>query len=513
MIMSAAQKLAFRSTDTVGPLEKAPRSRWAGSMSRVAVFAACLSLALLLRGHTLGDPNYRNDEAFYLLVGQQLHQGATLYVDIWDRKPPGIFLIYYAATALPDPVLGYQLLALLAASLTASVIARIVTRFATMGAGLLCAGWYLSSLMILDGGGGQSPVFYNLCIVLAAFLVAFPSRFSNRYPFMSQAVAMLLAGIAITVKHVAVFEAVFLGLYALNQARRSGFSLFEIIQRGATLAAVGAAPALLTIAWFSWSGHLVEFLQAMVYSNGTRWSQLGDPQATQRLGMFVQYLCAPIGLSFFSWLRGRHDTTFSPYIIFLVFWLAASLAGALAAPLAYYHYLLPVLVPLSIFIGYAVARGRIFALCCIVISIISMSPSPPWSFETTARHKMQFSSVETLIKTHDPKPRLFVFYGPLLLYSSLGVKPLGPLVFRPHLSDPSERDVSHLKTASEVRRMLKLRPTTVLLPTDERYLGRSSETFRLVKAYAQRHCKLVGTSPLEEEGAAMGDIGVYSHCE
>ena len=60
---------------------------------RAAQLGWFLAVALLTRVSTFGDTGYHNDELLYFLVGQRMHDGLLPYVDIWDRKGPGLFLI------------------------------------------------------------------------------------------------------------------------------------------------------------------------------------------------------------------------------------------------------------------------------------------------------------------------------------------------------------------------------------------------------------------------------------
>ena len=107
----------------------------------------------------------------YLLVGQRMWDGAIPYVDIWDRKPIGLFLIYAASAELPiDAIVAYHLVALAAAVVTAGCIAMLVRTFAGPKAALAAAILYLVWLSLIGGRGGQSPVFYDLPMVLAAWL-------------------------------------------------------------------------------------------------------------------------------------------------------------------------------------------------------------------------------------------------------------------------------------------------------------------------------------------------------
>jgi hypothetical protein len=62
-----------------------------------------------LRSPAYGDPDVNLDEEFYLVVADRMMHGAIPCVDIWDRKPIGLFLIYAATRLLGgDGFLQYQ---------------------------------------------------------------------------------------------------------------------------------------------------------------------------------------------------------------------------------------------------------------------------------------------------------------------------------------------------------------------------------------------------------------------
>ena len=80
-------------------------NRWAGV---VVIMLA----AVVLRGWDFGNPVIHVDEQYYLLVGDRLLHGAVPYIDIWDRKPVGLFLLFAAIRLLPgDGIVAYQLVA------------------------------------------------------------------------------------------------------------------------------------------------------------------------------------------------------------------------------------------------------------------------------------------------------------------------------------------------------------------------------------------------------------------
>ncbi|MBJ6120439.1 hypothetical protein [Sphingomonas mollis] len=113
----------------------APRPAWRGRSipsSPVARFLWLLVAAIATRVALYGDPLMLSDEQFYLLVGDRMLQGAWPFVDIFDRKPVGLFLIFAGLRAIGgNGILVYQLGATLCAALTAFVATRIARRFAS----------------------------------------------------------------------------------------------------------------------------------------------------------------------------------------------------------------------------------------------------------------------------------------------------------------------------------------------------------------------------------------------
>ena len=60
-------------------------------------FWSLLGISLLffiLRLPSLIEPNWYGDEGIYQVIGKALSQGRLLYVQIWDNKPPFLYLTY-----------------------------------------------------------------------------------------------------------------------------------------------------------------------------------------------------------------------------------------------------------------------------------------------------------------------------------------------------------------------------------------------------------------------------------
>ena len=136
------------------------------------VAALLLCLAVAARWQTFGNPVLGYDEQFYLLVGDRMLHGALPYVDIFDRKPIGLFLIY-ALARLPggDGFLAYKLLALGFLVPTALGVFHLARRFAAPFGAFMASAVFILWHSFMGGEGGQSPVFYDLFVIAGVILV------------------------------------------------------------------------------------------------------------------------------------------------------------------------------------------------------------------------------------------------------------------------------------------------------------------------------------------------------
>jgi hypothetical protein len=149
-----------------------PRSVDLRAYRGAPIILTLLAIALVTRAGRFGDPAIQMDEQFYLVVADQIWHGALPYVDIWDRKPILLFLLYAALSPLSgDGIIAYQIGAMLFSTMTSFAIVLIAQRFTNLRGAWLAGAAYLLYLPALDGGGGQSPVFYNLFMAIGALEV------------------------------------------------------------------------------------------------------------------------------------------------------------------------------------------------------------------------------------------------------------------------------------------------------------------------------------------------------
>jgi hypothetical protein len=249
----------------------------AGDKALVVLFYALLALAL--RGFTLGSPTIQIDEQFYLLVGDRMLHGALPFVDIWDRKPLGLFLLFAAIRELGgEGIVQYQLVALLSVVATSVVIWR-TARMIAPPVGALCAGVaYQLFLSVFFCFGGQSPVYYNLPVALVGLWMAhlMVARPSPRALFLHGLGVMLVIGAALQIKYTVVFEGIGFGLALMGRARTLGWSRDKVLLAAACWCAAALVPTAAALGWYVRMGHGDAFVQANFLSIFDRHEPFGE---------------------------------------------------------------------------------------------------------------------------------------------------------------------------------------------------------------------------------------------
>ncbi len=468
-------------------------------------FTLLLLLALILRCDTFGDPSLHGDEAFYWTVGVAMHDGAIPYVDVWDRKPFGLFAVYYLIAAISSAPIAYQIAATLAAAGTAWAICAMALRRTGLQGGLLAGSAYLLWLGPLQGFGGQAPVFYNLFIAMAALIVlrALPALQEGRAP-RSVPLAMLLAGIGITIKTTALFEAMFLGLYATAVLARSPAGLPRTARAALTWAAIGAAPSLAIAAGY-WAGeHWAEYWHAMVTSNLAKPSDLLT--AWLRLRIMFVFIAPLLVFAGFGLLETDKETR-----SFLLPWLLAGFVSLLAVANFYIHYAMPLTVPLALAASAFLARGALGRIAIAILAILSFVVAPPFKFDHTRQSRKAMEELVKTVQAHDAGRGLLTFEGPSQLYAYTGKPFMTPLVFPTHLSAQIEKDVSHLSTAAEMRKALAGKPGVVVKAQPIHNAPVNAETQTMVEAYVRAHCRLIGMHKILERTQDI-DLAVWGDC-
>ncbi len=330
----------------------------------IYIFLGLTLFAALVRAQTFDNPVVGFDEQFYLLVGDRMWHGAVPFVDIFDRKPIGLFLIFAAARGLGgDGFLQYKLVALGFVVATALLIYRAGRSVSTPLAGIVAACLYILWLNFMEGEGGQAEVFLNLPMMAAA-LIVWRVAVRRQAIVALGSMAMLFVGIALQIKYTVVFEGIFFGLTLIWAQFYARGKMLALVAPTLLWVACALLPTILA-ALVYWR---IGSLNAFVFANFT--SIFGKAAAPQMLGLLIILgVLLPLFTGAIPSLRARNTELY-----FIRYWFVSALVGIVAfrtfgAP----HYGIPVLLPLTVLVapGFAaVPWPRRFALAGVGLAFL-----------------------------------------------------------------------------------------------------------------------------------------------
>ena len=463
--------------------------------SPAIVAAALLLVALALRAWDFGNPVIHVDEQYYLLVGDRMLHGALPYVDIWDRKPIGLFAIFAAIRLLPgDGIIAYQVAALLFATATAWLVQHAARRIgATPLAAFAAGAAYLIWLPLLSGRAGQSPVFFNLFVTGAAVLTLRLPELAARRAISAiianGAAVCLLAGLAIQTKYTPAIEGAFFGLAHLWYLRRAD-ARWPVIAGAARLwIALGLAPTIIPLALYAMRGPAA--FQAFWFANfasfllRSSYAYPPDLIARRLLGITAQLLPFAI-CAVLTWrMRPRSEETCLAFA-----WLIAAVAGFAILGTYFDHYALPLVAPLAI--AAAPTFGRVpramaatlgaGALVFVIEALIR--PSDTEGAYTVAH----------IVEANSGGECPYVFIGDSITYHLAHACLPTAYAFPSTLAYAPEQGAAGIDAAAEVRRIIAKRPP-VIVSGSRPLAAWNVQSFAIVSAALARDYRPVFNAP------------------
>jgi hypothetical protein len=418
------------------------------------------------RSFYFGNPIVHVDEQFYLLAGDRMLHGAVPYIDVWDRKPYGLFLLYAAIRSLGgDGILQYQIAAAIAAAGTTAFIGAWAARGGGIARGAVAGLFYIAMLHKFSGWGGEAEVFLNLFHVLAAWLTwrAIEGRSDLRRLTRYGVLAMASIGIAIQIKTTAVFPGFLFGCMLIWAAWSARASFPAIAIRAVAWAFVAIAPTLAVAIGYAAIGQLDAFLFANFGSVAGRGS---DVELFERMRSQVSNIGLPVaiglGLLALQWRRLAPEARGEA--IFLLFWLGACVLAFVSVGAFYNNYALIIAPVAALLLGrYVGFRGIGVAG---LVFVAGFGGLVLWRevrhVKTAATEVASYRRMLDVIAANRDSSCLYVYRGyPAYYYGSNSCLPT-KFVFPNHLSMATEANALGVDTAAEVTRILATKPRLIM---------------------------------------------------
>ncbi|QYJ06614.1 ArnT family glycosyltransferase [Qipengyuania flava] len=448
-----------------------------------ADWIACAVIALavfVIRSPWIGDSNADIDEQLYSLIGNAMLEGQLPFVDLWDRKPFGLFALFAGAHAIggPGPE-AYQVLAALftaAGAIMIYVLARtLVDRATAAGAGLL----YAMLMTTYGSHSGNSEGFFVPLMIAMALLVRDPA---HPKAVARALLSMLIGGLALQIKYTAVPQCLFFGLWALWGQFRRGASPARLVQLAAAFGALGLLPTVMVGASYALAGHWDAFLFANFTSFFDR--EASDAgRLYSDLALFLMPLAALAVGGLYAALRMGTLRDAKTYL-FIALWLLASLATVFL-PSTVYRYYFAAAVPATVLFALPLLDRRgpaRFAPLALVLAGSFYILYLPRQYEQSAEQRAAMDRLTSAIAPHvdGEDACLWIYDGPTSLYRLTGSCLPTRFIYPDHLNNALERHALGIVQEGEVARLLATRPP-VIVTADTEFTPQNEDAGALVK--------------------------------
>lgn len=422
-----------------------------------------IAVAVLSRLVTYGNPVAIADDQFYLLVGDAMRHGQWPYLDIWDRKPFGLFALFEGIAAIGhDSILAMQLIATAFAAATALVIRRIALFLTNPRGALFGAIAYLLVLPLFGGGTAQSPVFYNLSTALAGLaLFSAVGRDVARIRWRAFA-AMIACGLSLSIKPVALVEGIFFGLAFVALLHKAGVRLIPLALTALAMVVIALLPTLAPLAMYAGKGSPA--LDAYLFANYVSIflkNSLGLIARSAGFAFFLIYAVPLVAVAARGIYARRADVGGDIRLRMLLAWLAAAIGGWLLIPNFFDQYALPMFVPLSLLgaLGFGLADGSLYLIAYVVCALVD-GRLIAWG--DNRRDIANYGRLAQRVDLARHGGCLFVADGPAWLYHDVPPCPLTRFLFPGHLTAWSESPALGIDQQAELARVLARRPAVIV---------------------------------------------------
>lgn len=439
------------------------------------VLLITLFVFFLLRFPSLFEPHWYGDEGIYQTIGMAIRKGALLYRDIWDNKPPFLYLVYaifngnqffVRSASLIVGILCIIIFYLLSKKFfnSSRLIPFLTTSFFSL----------MFGLPLIEGNIANAENFMMLPILISALLIFSYSLLPNRIILIFSG---LLLSLAFLFKIVAVFDMTAFSLFVF-------FVLYKDLKRmTSTLSSI-----LPLLFWFSFPIIAVSIF-FLVRNTFLYFYQASFTQMVSYVGYGNRFLISQgllyiklILLSLLVVFLFKNRKKIGKNYIFILLWLAFSLFNALFAQRPYTHYLLVLLPSFSLFLGTLFNNRfqKINILLCIVILLVVIQNFNLYTktryyyqnFLSFASNKKDVSSyyaffdrdtptdyqiAQFINMKADPNDSIFIWGNNAQVYKLTNKLPPGRFTVLYHMTNSQ-------KTLDETKRdLLKVRPDYIII--------------------------------------------------
>lgn len=462
-------------------------------------YLALTMIAIGLRWSYFGHPAPDYDEQIYQLIGQRMLDGALPYVDIWDRKPLGLFLIYAFSNLVGGPgPLPYQLFACTAAIGGAILVYHLAKRFADPVGAFFAGALYLIYLSAFDVRVGQSEIFFIPVLTAMTMLTIgiFQTNNAARAHRLSLFV-MVSGGVALQLKYTVLPQCLLFGVLALARQIQLSVPPRILAVRFVLYGALGLLPTVGAAAFYLANGHLDAFVYANFLSIFSR-GALADPQKSFFM-LKVVLVATPLVITALAGMSSflRQPSGSRRAYLIILFWTASALLSCLMVGNIYPHYFAQAVPGLLVLAAPAACRsGAGVVLTGICASVGIMCAAPAAKAEIARDDWRGYDQTVAAAASYLRSPKAgcaYVFDGPTSIYRDTHSCIPTVYAYPDHLSNSMEASAIGVDARAEVARILAARPGVIITASHPIVPRYNPATAALVDQAVARDYVRVGT--------------------
>jgi len=354
-----------------------------------------LALIFILRIPSFFEPYYYGDEMVYMTLGQGVRQGVTLYKDIYDNKPP----LLYLTAAVSGSLFWFKII-LAFWNLVTIVFFYKLAKFLfekdekAQKLAIILFG-LLTTLPLLEGLTINSEVFMIIFTILA-FLILLKKDLKPRGVFL----AGIFLGLGALFKMPAAFDAPVIVFYWLITEGPSNWK--RSLKNTLILVAGFAAPLLVTFIWYLFKGALPEyikaaFLQNVGYLSSFRPGDVQKPFLVRNAPLLVRGFVTLAGTFILFIFRKKLSNKFILFSLWTIFTLFAVALSERPYP----HYLIQTVAPISFLIAIFFTEKKLEQSLAVIPLALTLFVPVYYKFwlYPTASYYLRFVNFATLRET------------------------------------------------------------------------------------------------------------------
>ncbi len=320
---------------------------------------------VILRLPSLIEPIWYADEGIYEVIAHAMHNGRVLYSEVWDNKPPLLYILYF----LTGNLFGIKLLSIIFGIGEVFVFYKIAKLLFSKQKSILISTILFTILLgspFLEGNIANAENFMILPI-LGSFYILLQK---NTIQIKDGVWAGVFFFIALLLKFVAVFDLIVWILWASVHESWAKITSFSFVFKKSVIVMIGTLAFLSGVTGIILlvSGIFDDFYNAVFVGTISYVSEKNTAGLSNSL-LIIKIIL----LLIFSWIIFFYRKKLSKETIFILLWTNFSLFNVFFSQRLFLHYLLLLAAPFSLLVGSAfdaIGRKRLILSSVTVICTI-----------------------------------------------------------------------------------------------------------------------------------------------